>query len=255
MKFRATVLLILQSLAAFAALAGSVSSLVWLEQRITSLPLPKTGPWPEEMQKIPVVLVDAGHGGHDGGAVANGAIEKHLTLEIAKRLRTELEAAGLRVVMTREKDAFLPLEQRAALTAKHGAAAFVSVHINTDGSGAAAEGIETYFAGKPTLSAIRQTGGKAAKQPSSEDLASQVQKCVCAAAPGENRGIKNRDYLVIAQATCPAVLVECGFLTNTTESARLKDAKHQEKLARGIATGVKLFLQSRAAAPVVLASK
>ncbi|MBE7495707.1 MAG: N-acetylmuramoyl-L-alanine amidase [Verrucomicrobiaceae bacterium] len=255
MKFRRTALLLAQVLASFAALAGACLALVWLENSVTSLPRPTLPPSAGEMQKTPLVLVDAGHGGHDGGAVAHGSIEKHLTLEIARRLRTHLEAAGLRVVMTREKDEFLPLDTRAALTARHGAAAFVSIHINTDGSGTAAEGIETYFAAKPSLSAIRQTGGKAAKRPASEDLAAQVQKHVCEATRAENRGIKDRGYVVISQAACPAVLVECGFLTNSAEAARLKDATHQEKLAQGIATGVKRFLQSRPAGSVVLAAK
>ena len=222
---------------------------------MVSLPRPSVAPWAEEIQKVPVVLVDAGHGGHDGGAVANGSIEKNLTLEIAKRLRTQLEADGLRVIMVREKDEFLPLEERAALTSKYQASAFVSVHINTEGAGSTAQGVETYYAGKPSLSAMRQSGGKAAEVPSSESFASMVQRSVCAETKAEDRGAKNRDYLVIEQAACPAVLVECGFLTQAEEAARLKDAAHQEKIARGIAAGVKAFLRSQPAKPVVLAAK
>jgi len=251
LKFRQTALLCLRSLAAFAALGGALCSLVWLDTKFASVEVPKLGPWVDEAQKIPLVLVDAGHGGHDGGAVANGSIEKHLTLAIANELRNELVAAGLRVKMTRDSDTFLPLEYRAALTAKYGAAVLVSVHINTDGSGSEAEGIETYFSGKSSLTAKR----RAATKQTSEDLATVVQRCVCAEAKGENRGVKNRDYLVIEQSVCPAVLVECGFLTNITESLRLKDAKHQASLAKGIATGVKLFLQSRPTPPVVATVK
>ncbi|MFM2167317.1 MAG: hypothetical protein RIS79_1688 [Verrucomicrobiota bacterium] len=255
LKFSRPVLLICQSIASITALGGAICSLVWLGHEVANLERPKIGPWDAETQKIPVVLVDAGHGGHDGGAVANGGIEKHLTLSIAKRLRDELIAAGLRVVMTRETDTFLPLEERATLTKKHGAEAFVSVHINTDGSGSAATGIETYFAGKPSLSAMRQAGQKGENAPVSEKLAETVQRCVCAETQAENRGTKERDYVVIEQAACPAVLVECGFLTNSEESRRLKDAAHQEKLARGIASGVKLFLQAKPAMAAVLAEK
>ena len=82
-----------------------------------------------------------------------------------------------------------------------------------------------------------------------------VQRSVCAATKAENRGTKSRDYVVIAQAACPAILVECGFLTHAAEARRLNDVGHQEKLARGIAAGVKAFLQSRPAKPVVLAAK
>jgi N-acetylmuramoyl-L-alanine amidase len=255
LKFPRPALLILQTIGAFAALAGAVTSLIWLEHSVATLERPQIGPWDAETQKIPLVLVDAGHGGHDGGAVANGAIEKHLTLEIAKFLRDELIASGIRVVMTRETDVFLPLEQRASLTAKHGAEAFVSVHVNTDGSGSEAEGVETYFAGKPSLSVMRKTGQKEDIGLVSEKLAAVVQRCVCEEAQASSRGTKQRDYVVIEEAACPAVLVECGFLTNTAEARRLKEKKHQEKLARGIAAGVKLFLQAKPAAAAVLAEK
>ena len=209
----------------------------------------------QEALEAPLVLVDAGHGGHDGGAVANGSIEKDLTLAIAKRLRAQLEADGLRVVMVRDRDEFLELEERAALTAKHKANAFVSVHINTEGAGTTAQGIETYFAGTPSLSAMRKSGLKTTDSGSSEQFANVVQRSVCAATNAEDRGARNRDYIVIAQAVCPAVLVECGFLTHSAEAGRLKDAAHQEKLARGIATGVKIFLQGRPTKSVVVAEK
>lgn len=222
---------------------------------MASLERPKVEPWDSDTQKIPLVLVDAGHGGHDGGAVANGGIEKHLTLDIARKVRDELIAAGLRVVMTREKDAFLPLEERAALTGKLGAEVFVSVHINTDGSGSEAEGLETYFAGKPSLAVLRKTGQKGENESMSEKLASLVQRCACDEAQVASRGTKQRDYVVIEEARCPAVLVECGFLTNVSEARRLKEKVHQERLARGIASGVKLFLQSRPAVAAVLAEK
>lgn len=255
LKLPRPVLLICQSIASIAALGGTIASLAWLEHRVAMLEKPQIGPWDAETQKIPLVLVDAGHGGHDGGAVANGGIEKHLTLVIAKRLRDDLIAAGLRVVMTRENDAFLPLEERAALTKKHGAEAFVSVHINTDGSGSSATGIETYFSGKPSLAAMRKTGKTGENGTTSEKLAATVQRCVCEETRAENRGTKDRDYVVIEEATCPAVLVECGFLTNSEEATRLKDVKHQEKIARGIASGVKLFLQAKPAVAAVLAEK
>lgn len=221
--------------------------LILLQHHVAKLERPRLDPWYSDSkpQKIPLVLVDAGHGGHDGGAVANGCIEKHLTLEIARKVRDELISHGFRVVMTRERDAFLPLEERAALTEKLGAEAFVSVHINTDGSGSDAEGLETYFAGKPSLTVMRKTGVKLENEVMSEKLALLVQRCTCDEAQVANRGTKQRDYAVIEEARCPAVLVECGFLTNTTESRRLKDKAHQQKLARGIASGVKLFLQSK----------
>lgn len=191
------------------------------------------------------MIVDAGHGGHDGGAVANDVVEKDLALDLARRVKRELEATGLRVRTTRDTDIFLPLEDRAAFAAKHGAAAFVSVHLNTDGEGSDAEGIETYFA-EPKLLFSRQISTiQPNSSQSSAEFASAVQRMVCASTKAQNRGTKARSYAVVAQAACPAVLVECGFITSTTESARLKRESYRDQVARGIAQGVALFLQTQ----------
>ncbi|MFN0077832.1 MAG: N-acetylmuramoyl-L-alanine amidase [Prosthecobacter sp.] len=241
MKFRLFIALALQTLAAFSALGGSALALVWLEQRQASLPSLVLPRWDET---APLVIVDAGHGGHDGGAVANGIIEKNLALDLARRLQRELEAAGLRVRLTRGGDTFLPLEARAALAGTHQAAAFVSVHLNTDGEGHAAEGIETYFAeSQPLSSRQHPQTGSGAKTGTSADFASTVQRMVCTTTKAQNRGTKARSYAVVAQAPCPAVLVECGFITSATESARLKRDAYRDQIAAGIARGVALFLQ------------
>lgn len=217
-------------------------SLVWLERENAALKAPDASPW---HQNSPLIIVDAGHGGHDGGAVANGVIEKNLSLDIARRLRRELEACGLRVRMTRDADVFLPLEERAAFAARHGAAAFVSVHLNTDGEGSAAEGIETYYAEARPLSSrqLASTGSPPAS--GSADFAAAVQRSVCAGTKAQNRGTKARSYAVVAQAACPAVLVECGFITSAAESTRLKRESYRDQVATGISRGVVLFLQTQ----------
>ena len=243
LKFRSFIALTLQSLAAFSALGGSAWALVFLERQNAALPLPKQSRWDKT---APLVIVDAGHGGHDGGAVANGIIEKNLALDLARRVQHELEAVGLRVIMTRSSDTFLSLEARAALAGTHRAAAFVSVHLNTDGEGNAAEGIETYFAESQPLSSrqfIQTSVGT--KAGTSVDFASTVQRMVCTATKAQNRGTKARSYAVVAQAPCPAVLVECGFITSTAESARLKRNDYRDQIAAGIARGVALFLQTQ----------
>jgi N-acetylmuramoyl-L-alanine amidase len=104
------------------------------------------------------------------------------------------------------------------LAAKHSAASFVSVHLNTDGEGSDTAGIETYFAVSAPLSARQLTS----KPASSAGFASIVQRMVCASTKATKRGTKARSYAVVAQAACPAALVECGFITNTSESAKLK---------------------------------
>ena len=236
-----------QTLVAFAALGGSAISLVWLERQNADLPCPAASRWHEQP---PLVIVDAGHGGHDGGAVANGVIEKNLALDIARRLKRELEAAGLRVRTTRDGDVFLPLEDRAAFAAKHGAAAFVSVHLNTDGEGSDAEGIETYYAQAAPLMS-RQLATKPA---GSADFAAVVQRMTCMLTKAQNRGAKARSYAVVAQAVCPAVLVECGFITSETESVRLKRESYRDQVASGIAQGVALFLQTQPSQTRLLAT-
>ncbi len=239
--------LVARTLIAFAALGGSALSLIWLDRQAASVPNPMVPRWDEA---APLVIVDAGHGGHDGGAVANDIVEKDLALNLARRLKRELEATGLRVRMTRDSDVFLPLDERAALTARLNAAAFVSVHLNTDGDGSAAEGIETYFADTKPLSArqrpvVSRTG---------EDLAAEVQRMVCASTKAQNRGTKARSYAVVSQAECPAVLVECGFITNAEEAARLKRGDYGDKVASGIAQGVALFLAARPAKTELIAT-
>ena len=246
LKFHPLITLSLQTWVAFSALGGSAYSLVWLEQQRAAAPLPSQSCWAET---APLVVVDAGHGGYDGGAVAHGVIEKNLSLDIAHRVKKALQAAGLRVVMTRTDDSFLSLDERAALAGTHQAAAFVSVHLNTDGAGSEAEGIETYFAETQALSARQLAPAGSSqrhKQRSSAEFASAVQHLVCAVTQAENRGTKARDYAVVARAVCPAVLVECGFITSPSESARLKQTDYRDKIANGIARGVVLFLQQQA---------
>jgi len=251
LKFSPFIALTAQFLVAFSALGGSAYSLVWLEQQQAAIPLPNQPRWDVT---APLVIVDAGHGGHDGGAVANGVIEKNLALDLAQRLKRELEAAGLRVYMTRTGDQFLELEKRAAIAGQHRAAAFVSVHLNTEGAGNEAEGIETYYADATPLSARQLSAKPPKKSPSSAELAERVQRMVCAATKAQNRGTKTRNYTVVVQAPCPAVLVECGFITHSEEVARLKSETHRDQIAAGIARGVALFLQAQPAPQLVAGS-
>ncbi len=251
MKFRHFIALSFQTFVAFASLAGSAASLVWLEERNAARPAPALPRWDHT---APLVIVDAGHGGHDGGAVANDIIEKDLALDLARRLKRELLSAGLRVITTRDTDAFLPLEERAAFAARHQADAFVSVHLNTDGSGGDAEGIETYFADTTPLSARQFSAVSGGRRGDSADFAAAVQRRVCEATKAGDRGAKERSYTVVSQAACPAILVECGFITSAGESARLKRESYRDQVATGIARGVTLFLQARTARPALIAT-
>lgn len=246
--------------AAFVVLAAGFGSLGWLSVRLDQVCWIDLSPWQSSdgiPRRSPLVVVDAGHGGHDGGAVANGMVEKTVALDLAQRLRRALEAQGARVVLTRETDVFLPLEQRSAFAEQHGAAAFVSLHLNTSVAATAVSGIETYFATHKSLQAQRALQARLSVSDSQpvrdergEVLARSIQQHVCRMAGAVDRGCRERGYAVVMNTACPAVLVECGFLTNDGESARLRDEAYRDMLAQGLARGVVEFLQTQEARPI-----
>lgn len=235
------ILLYLRFAVSFLALGGAVTALGWLGLRLETVPEVHLPSWDEA--GTPLVVVDAGHGGHDGGAVANGLIEKNLSLTLARQLRDHLAAAGLRVRMTRESDRFLELEERCQIATEAKADLFVSLHLNTSAA-AEVKGIETYYCAGQSLirrAAVAERSAKITAQ--SERLASVIQRRVCAHAKAEDRGIKDSQLIVVRHTTCPAALVECGFLTHADEAQRLKSADYQAELTRGISAGVVEFLR------------
>jgi N-acetylmuramoyl-L-alanine amidase len=168
------------------------------------------------------VVIDAGHGGHDRGGIPGQRIaEKEMTLDVAQRLKKVLAADGYRVVMTRDYDVFVPLGTRAAIANSYRNAIFVSVHFNS-AKRVGADGIETYFYDRDSL-----------------PLASAVHHFVAGGAPSPNRGVRRRGYFVLRRARVPAVLVECGFLTNPNEAAYISKSSYRQKLAEEIAAGIR----------------
>jgi N-acetylmuramoyl-L-alanine amidase len=168
------------------------------------------------------VVIDAGHGGYDRGGIPGQSVsEKDMTLDVARRLRSVLAASGYRVVMTRDSDVFVPLGTRCAIANSYRNAIFVSVHFNS-ATRRGASGIETYFYSRDSLS-----------------LASAIHHYVAGGAPSDNRGVRRRGYYVLRRTNMPAVLVECGFLTNPTEAAYAQNASYRQKLAEAIAAGVR----------------
>ena len=168
------------------------------------------------------VVIDAGHGGHDRGGIPGQRVaEKEVTLDVAQRLKNALAASGYRVVMTRDSDVFVPLGTRVAIANSYANAIFVSIHFNS-AKRSGAGGIETYFYNRESL-----------------PLASAIHYFVAGGAPSSNRNVRRRGYFVLRKATVPAVLVECGFLTNPTEAALAQTASYRQKLAEEIAAGVR----------------
>jgi len=238
-------LLITSASASYSALAGVVLALGWLARSLEALPAVMIRPW--ELDSAPLVIVDAGHGGQDGGAVAGGLIEKNLSLTLAQKLRDQLQDLGMRVKMTRDRDVFIELEERSQIAKQAKASLFVSLHLNTSET-TSVHGIETYYAEQKSLSARGGQGGSPGRN-ASEWLARSVQLQACLGSKAEDRGIKAKNYAVVTHTPCPAVLVECGFLTHADEVAKLKQSEYQAALTQGIAKGVVEFIQSQPAQP------
>jgi N-acetylmuramoyl-L-alanine amidase len=177
---------------------------------------------PKDSDATTTVVIDAGHGGYDRGGIPGQRVsEKDMTLDVAQRLKKVLAANGYRVVMTRDSDVFVPLGTRVAIANAYSNAIFVSVHFNS-ARRSGAGGIETYFYSRESL-----------------PLASAVHYYVAGGAPSSNRNVRRRGYFVLRKTTAPAVLVECGFLTNPTEAALAQTASYRQKLAEEIAAGVR----------------
>jgi|SRR5215471_7409921 len=176
---------------------------------------------PESARPSTVVVIDAGHGGHDRGGIAGQRVaEKNMTLDVAQRLRAILQSYGYRTVMTRDSDAFIPLGTRVAIANSYRDAIFVCIHFNATPR-RAASGIETYFYSSQSLA-----------------LASAIHYYVAGGAPSANRGVRRRGFYVLRNTRIPSVLVECGFLTNPTEAQYAQNAGYRQKLALEIAHGI-----------------
>jgi N-acetylmuramoyl-L-alanine amidase len=198
------------------------SSLSAREKRATSTPIAKSRVVvPEGSRPSTTVVIDAGHGGYDRGGIAGQRVdEKTMNLDVALRLRSVLQSYGYRVVMTRDRDVFIPLGNRVAIANSYRDAIFVCIHFNATPR-RSASGIETYFYSSQSL-----------------PLASAIHYYVAGGAPSANRGVRRRGFFVLRRTTIPSVLVECGFLTNPTEAQYAQNSAYRQKLALEIAHGI-----------------
>ena len=193
-------------------------------------------------KNTPVVVIDAGHGGKDPGKVGiNNALEKEINLQIALRLKSLLEQNGVAVVLTREEDKDLAsgqagsrknedLRARAALIFETSPVMMVSIHQNSfpeeDVDGAQV----FYYAGSEQ--------GKLLGTMVQNNLKREIDD-------GNHRVAKaNKEYYLLKKAACPAVIVECGFLSNPGEAALLVTEDYQEKLAFDIHLGIMEYINT-----------
>jgi N-acetylmuramoyl-L-alanine amidase len=216
------------------------------------------------------VVIDAGHGGHDPGTRANGLSESELTLDVALRLRKLLDKQpGVEVVMTRDKDVYIPLEERTAIANREAADLFLSIHVNASRNKAAA-GIETYvlnFATNPEAEAVAARENSASgrtmhnlpsivqaialnnKIDESRDLAAVVQKAMVGKLRDRNRqvrdrGVKQAPFVVLIGAGMPSVLAEMAFITNKQEGQLLKTPAYRQSIAEALFDAIVRYQRS-----------
>jgi N-acetylmuramoyl-L-alanine amidase len=168
------------------------------------------------------VIVDAGHGGKDSGARSRrtGLTEKVLTLDTARRLRDDL-SGSFHVVMTRDSDNFVELNDRVGVANHYGNGILVSIHYNESGSRIA--GPETYW-----------------WRVDSYTMAKRVQRNLSSVADGHNsRGLVRRRLRLTRNPSIPCILVECGYISNSREASSISSPAYREKLARAIASAIR----------------
>lgn len=183
----------------------------------------------------PTIIIDAGHGGPNIGAKVKRPLyveEKRLTLSTALLAKRYLEELGYRVIMTRKKDIFIPLQERVNMANKYHPEIFVSIHFNSCPDNEI-RGVEVFYSDASSQRRLR----------SSKKLAERILSRVLFKTKAQSRGVKRANFLVIRDTKMPAVLVEGGFLTNSEELCLIKDKVYLEKIAKGIAEGIDRFFR------------
>lgn len=165
------------------------------------------------------VVVDPGHGGWDSGAARNGILEKDAALDVGRRLQGKLAAAGFKTVLSRDRDIFISLDRRVAIANRQHNAVFVSIHFNY-AKGRRFHGVETYYHHRYAIPLARAIQGEMARL-----------------APPD-RGVKQARFRVLRRNGYPAVLVECGFVTNRREARRIADPAFRDQVADAIARAI-----------------
>lgn len=184
--------------------------------------LPSDLPVHEKLDKK--VVLDAGHGGYDPGALYDGHAEKDITLAIAKKTKALLETAGVKVFMTRSEDRFLSLAERVEISKSISPNMFVSVHVNALATNSAMDGLQTYY--------YSDSGYELAKVMHKEILETGM----------PNRNIRKAAFWVCKHNKAPSVLLELGFMTNREERKKLASDKYQDQLAKHVAAGIIKYL-------------
>lgn len=170
-----------------------------------------------------MVVLDAGHGGEDGGTVEQAATEKEINLAVVLKLKELLEEQGIRVVLTRDKDIFMKLEERVQIANGEKADLFISIHCNYYEKDSSIYGLECYYC----------KSGEEGKH-----YAEKIMETIEESKNIVSRNVKPADYYILKNTTVPAVLVEIGYLSNYNERNQLMSEEYQEKLAGELVKGI-----------------
>lgn len=221
--------------------------------------------------KVRRIVVDAGHGGHDPGAMHNGLREKDITLDVAHRLEQILESDyGYEVLMTRDEDRFVALEERTAFANSHSADLFVSVHVNSSRN-RKARGVETYYLNFATTPEAMEVAAREnaiaeknmgelqklttaialnTKIEESKDFAGLIQAGLVARLQKDysisSLGVKQAPFYVLIGAQMPSILAEISFISNQHESELLDNKIYRQSVAEGLARGIKNYIETLA---------
>lgn len=205
----------------------------------------------QQIGKVKTVVLDPGHGGHDRGGRSDYGYEKDYTLDMVNRVRKILESKRVKCVQSRLSDSFVTLTDRPAMTKNYQDPIFVSIHFNSAEWRPSANGVEIFAippvgcstTGKaPDPILDRQTCEGSAIEPASFVMANTIYHTVLGETGAFDRGVKRARYAVMRHCKHPAVLIECGFLTNPQEAKAIHTTKWRDKYAKAIADGIIAYM-------------
>jgi N-acetylmuramoyl-L-alanine amidase len=221
--------------------------------------------------KIGRIVLDPGHGGHDTGTIGRGGLtEKDLVLQVAKGLRSLLEdKLGAEVVLTRETDKFISLEERTAIANQHNADLFLSIHANSS-SNRSTSGVETYYLNFARSDAEREVAARenattfrnvsdlqdlirkiaqAEKTTESREFAGIVQRNLYGGArqlfpTARNRGVRTAPFVVLIGANMPSALAEVAFISNPRDEKLLKQDDNRQRIVKALFAGIEGYMKT-----------
>lgn len=167
------------------------------------------------------IVIDAGHGGKDAGTIQDGILEKNLTLSTAKKVANHLKEAGASVTMTRTNDSFIPLSKRVHISERMNADAFISIHFDSF-SNASVKGLTSHYS----------------HNNQSKKLAQFIQNSLTKRIDMKNRGVRHSNFFVLRENSQKAVLLELGFMSNSSDWEEIRSENFQDKVATAVVDGL-----------------